>query len=57
MLEASAERKNDLLFGNQTYLRLKSQIALRRSRRHVARDASGQRDEIFLLSYRSESRN
>ncbi|MDB5519514.1 MAG: hypothetical protein JWQ17_6272 [Tardiphaga sp.] len=46
-LEGAAERKNDLLFGNQTYLRLKDQLALRRCRRPECRD------ETFLLSYRS----
>jgi NTE family protein len=46
-LAGAAERKNDLLFGNQTYLRLRDQLALRRCRRPA------RRDETFLLSYRS----
>jgi NTE family protein len=50
--EAASERKNDLLFGNQTYLRLKYCLELSRLRRKQ----NGGRDEalekIVLLSYR-----
>jgi len=51
-LEAALERKNDLLFGNQTYLRLKYCIELRKARRELAGVASEPRDRITLLSYR-----
>lgn len=51
-LEAALERKNDLLFGNQTYLRLKDKIAIRQLQRELAGDA-GEQDEISLLSYRA----
>src|SRR4030095_6614829 len=45
-LEAAAERKNDLLFGNQTLVRLRYCAELRKLR-------SGQlRDKIVVLSYR-----
>ncbi len=50
-LEAALERKNDLLFGNQTYLRLKYCAELRKAKRKL-NGASEQRDRITLLSYR-----
>jgi NTE family protein len=49
-LEAAAERKNDLLFGNQTLVRLEYCAELRRLRRKL-RAADG-RDRIVVLSYR-----
>jgi NTE family protein len=50
------ERKNDLLFGNQTFLRLKCCAELRRARRKLDDDASSDtRDRIVLLSYRPGS--
>jgi NTE family protein len=52
-LEAAVERKNDLLFGNQTFLRLKYCVELRRTRRETAGKARTRwRDRIVLLSYR-----
>ncbi|RJF74051.1 patatin-like phospholipase family protein [Rhodopseudomonas palustris] len=53
-LEAALERKNDLIFGNQTYLRLKDKIAIRRLQRELA-GSSNADDEISLLSYRAGS--
>ena len=50
-LEASAERKNDLLFGNQTFLRLRYCAELRKLRRRLENRA-GPADRILLLSYR-----
>ncbi len=50
-LEAAAERKNDLLFGNQTFIRLGTCVELRRLRRQLAGRA-GAGDNIVLLSYR-----
>jgi NTE family protein len=52
-LESAAERKNDLLFGNQTFLRLKDKMRLRALRNKIAGAQKG--DEIYLLSYRSGS--
>ncbi|MHB0772455.1 patatin-like phospholipase family protein [Bradyrhizobium sp. 5.13L] len=49
-LEAAAERKNDLIFGNQTYQRLGHALQARRLRAEIqglVRD-----DLIYLLSYR-----
>jgi NTE family protein len=52
-LEAAAERKNDLLFGNQTFIRLKYAAELRRLRRKLAdQSLDGADDKIILLSYR-----
>jgi NTE family protein len=51
-LEAALERKNDLLFGNQTFLRLKYCAELRRARRKLEDNASDSQDRIILLSYR-----
>src|SRR3954466_2617140 len=51
-LEAALERKSDLLFGNQTFLRLKYCAELRRARRKLEDNASDSRDRIILLSYR-----
>ena len=51
-LEASAERKNDLLFGNQTFIRLRYCAELRRLRQQLAGKAEGPADQIVLLSYR-----
>lgn len=51
-LEAALERKNDLLFGNQTYLRLKDKIRIRALKRSAA-GAAAFPDEITLLSYRA----
>jgi NTE family protein len=52
-LEAAAERKNDLLFGNQTYIRLKYSAELRRLRKQLAgKRSDGSGDKIVLLSYR-----
>jgi NTE family protein len=49
-LEAAAERKNDLLFGNQTLVRLKYCAELRKLRRKPG--AVDSRDRIVVLSYR-----
>jgi NTE family protein len=52
-LEAAVERKNDLLFGNQTFLRLKCCAELRQARREISgRGREQGRDRIVLLSYR-----
>jgi NTE family protein len=52
-LEAALERKSDLLFGNQTFLRLKYCVELRKARRELEGGAtSRRRDRIVLLSYR-----
>jgi NTE family protein len=52
-LIAAAERKNDLLFGNQTFLRLKYGAELRRLRKQLAGTPStGSGDKVVLLSYR-----
>jgi NTE family protein len=48
-LGAAAERKNDLLFGNQTVLRLKYCAELRKQRKKHGSDS---RDRIVVLSYR-----
>jgi len=50
-LEAAAERKNDLLFGNQTFLRLKYAAEIRRLRKEL-RAQELATDQIVLLSYR-----
>ncbi|MGY3452639.1 NTE family protein [Bradyrhizobium sp. USDA 4353] len=49
-IESAAERKNDLMFGNQTYQRLRHALAARRLRRQ--RDGLDDTDEVHLLSYR-----
>jgi NTE family protein len=52
-LEGAIERKSDLLFGNQTFLRLKYCVELRKARRELEGSAqSRRRDRIVLLSYR-----
>ncbi len=52
-LEGALERNGDLLFGNQTFLRLKYCVELRKARRELEGSAkSRQRDRIVLLSYR-----
>jgi NTE family protein len=52
-LEGALERKNDLLFGNQTALRLKYCIELRKARRELEGMAPPRRrDRTVLLSYR-----
>jgi NTE family protein len=50
-LQDAAERKNDLLFGNQTLIRLRCCAELRRLRRQLAGKADSG-DSIVLLSYR-----
>ena len=49
-LETAAERKNDLLFGNQTYQRLCYALEARRLRARL--DGSNRKDAIYLISYR-----
>src|SRR3954451_8391849 len=49
-LEAAAERKNDLLFGNQTLIRLMYCAELRNLRRKLRSAQAG--DKIVVLSYR-----
>ena len=52
-LERALERKNDLLFGNQTLLRLQYCFALRKSRKQLAGTRpSGASDKVVVLSYR-----
>jgi NTE family protein len=48
-LERAAERKTDLMFGNQTFLRLKPQLALRGLRR----GEEAEEDRVSYLSYRA----
>jgi NTE family protein len=50
--EAASERKNDLLFGNQTFIRLKYCLELNRLRRKHNNAGDGPRDKVVLLSYR-----
>jgi NTE family protein len=50
--EAAAERKNDLLFGNQTFIRLGYLIRARALQMEMEGGLRGSRDRIFLLSYR-----
>lgn len=52
-LEAAGERKTDLMFGNQTILRLRDQVALRELRKELGQLTIEGKDEIVLLSYRS----
>jgi NTE family protein len=50
----SVERKNDLMFGNQTILRLQYAAQLRKARRELdGSQASELRDQIVILSYRA----
>jgi NTE family protein len=49
-LEAAAERKNDLLFGNQTLVRLEYCAELRKLHRRLR--SLECRDKIVVLSYR-----
>jgi NTE family protein len=51
-LEAAAERKNDLMFGNQTAIRLKYFAELRRLQKKAAGRAECSDDHIVLLSLR-----
>jgi len=52
-LEAALERKNDLMFGNQTVLRLRYLLEARRLRAALAgRTADVVNDKVILLSYR-----
>jgi len=52
-LEGAIERKSDLLFANQTFLRLNYCVELRKARRELKGSAqSRRRDRIVLLSYR-----
>jgi NTE family protein len=52
-IEAAGERKADLMFGNQTFMRLRDQVELRRLRKELGYLTIEFEDEIFLLSYRS----
>lgn len=51
-LEAAAERKNDLMFANQTVLRLQDKLQIRQLRRELA-GTRAPSDQVFLLSYRA----
>jgi NTE family protein len=51
-LEAGAERKNDLLFGNQTFIRLRYCDELRKLRKQLRDSRGSSGDKIILLSYR-----
>ncbi|HET7889004.1 MAG TPA: patatin-like phospholipase family protein [Bradyrhizobium sp.] len=50
-LEAALERKNDLLFANQTFIRL-SYLARARAAERQSNGSDVPQEEIFLLSYR-----
>ncbi|MDB5505317.1 MAG: putative protein with patatin domain [Tardiphaga sp.] len=52
-IEAAGERKTDLMFGNQTFVRLRDQMELRRLRKELGQFTIEGEDEIILLSYRS----
>ncbi len=52
-LESAAERKGDLLFGNQTLQRLRYALAARRLRAEM--HARPDEDEVYVLSYRPGS--
>jgi NTE family protein len=52
-LEAAGERKTDLIFGNQTFLRLRDHVELRGLRKELGHITIEGEDEIVLLSYRS----
>jgi NTE family protein len=52
-LEAAGERKTDLMFGNQTLLRLRDHVELRKLRKELGQLTIEGKDEIALLSYRS----
>jgi NTE family protein len=53
-LEAAAERKNDLMFGNQTFIRLTYLAEARALRRRLTAASAGEvSDRILLLSYRA----
>jgi NTE family protein len=49
-LESAAERKNDLLFGNQTYQRLRYALQARQARARLRGSAAD--DAVYLVSYR-----
>jgi NTE family protein len=52
-LEAAAERKNDLVFGNQTSIRLRYLAQARALRRRLANPTQSEmKDQIIVLSYR-----
>jgi NTE family protein len=51
-LEAASERKNDLLFGNQTYIRLNYCLELNRLRRKLNGGDDEPHEKVVLLSYR-----
>ena len=51
-LEAASERKNDLLFGNQTYIRLNYCLELSRLRRKLNGGDDEPHEKVVLLSYR-----
>jgi NTE family protein len=52
-LEAAGERKTDLMFGNQTFVRLRDHVELRRLRKELGQLTTEGEDDIFLLSYQS----
>lgn len=52
-MEAAAERKNDLMFGNQTFLRLKDKLEIRALKRELAGQPLHTCNDVFLLSYRA----
>jgi NTE family protein len=52
-IEAAAERKSDLTFGNQTFHRLRHALEARRLRAEL--QGLGRDDQIWLLSYRPGS--
>jgi NTE family protein len=50
--EAASERKTDLIYGNQTYIRLKYCLELSRLRNKLNGGGGGARRKAYLLSYR-----
>jgi NTE family protein len=52
-LEEAVERKSDLMFGNQTFIRLRCHVEMRQLRKQLkAGRLAGTGDRIVLLSYR-----
>ena len=55
-MEAAAKRKNDLMFGNQTFLRLKDKLEIRALKRRLSGLPQEIADQVFLLVARRPAR-